>query len=244
MGLHIDLSSRPRDGRMIRRTLILRNPHVLPNGQRISRPPRHPALAPYALEVAHQQQPKIDPWRQPRAPHGRRLETLAVPFHESIKIVFAEHLIQTLVKGMALGSSQCAGRNPKLLLMFLPRSHRHQAILQLNIFKANCFRLSPRSARFAVQPAQSLDTRGGDLLFAVPQDEKNRFARRIAYLKELSKLSPVRSCRERRWCCKRILSGPTLRDDGIAGNPQNPKAGRRGPEALWQQRIRRCLHPR
>jgi len=36
----------------------------------------------------------------------------------------------------------------------------------------------------------NLDTRGGDLSFVVPQDEKNRFARRIAYLNELSKLSP------------------------------------------------------
>ncbi len=36
----------------------------------------------------------------------------------------------------------------------------------------------------------NLDTRGGDLSFVVPQDEKSRFERRIACLDELSKLSP------------------------------------------------------
>ncbi len=36
----------------------------------------------------------------------------------------------------------------------------------------------------------NLDTRGGDLSFVVPPEEKGRFARRIAYLDELSKLSP------------------------------------------------------
>jgi Protein of unknown function (DUF1501) len=36
----------------------------------------------------------------------------------------------------------------------------------------------------------NLDTRGGDLSFVVPQEEKSRFERRIAYLNELSKLSP------------------------------------------------------
>jgi len=36
----------------------------------------------------------------------------------------------------------------------------------------------------------NLDTRGGDLSFVVPQDEKSRFERRISYLNELSKLSP------------------------------------------------------
>jgi len=36
----------------------------------------------------------------------------------------------------------------------------------------------------------NLDTRGGDLSFVVPQDEKSRFERRISCLNELSKLSP------------------------------------------------------
>ena len=36
----------------------------------------------------------------------------------------------------------------------------------------------------------NIDTRGGDLSFVVPEEEKNRFERRIAYLNELSKLSP------------------------------------------------------
>ncbi len=36
----------------------------------------------------------------------------------------------------------------------------------------------------------NLDTRGGDLSFVVPQDEKARFERRIGYLDELSRLSP------------------------------------------------------
>src|SRR5579863_4544626 len=36
----------------------------------------------------------------------------------------------------------------------------------------------------------NIDTRGGDLSFVVPQEEKSRFDRRIAYLNELSKLSP------------------------------------------------------
>lgn len=35
----------------------------------------------------------------------------------------------------------------------------------------------------------NLDTRGGDLAFVVPQEEKNRFERRIGYLNGLSKLS-------------------------------------------------------
>jgi len=36
----------------------------------------------------------------------------------------------------------------------------------------------------------NLDTRGGDLSFVVPTEEKSRFERRIGYLDELSKLSP------------------------------------------------------
>jgi hypothetical protein len=36
----------------------------------------------------------------------------------------------------------------------------------------------------------NIDTRGGDLSFVVRQEEKSRFERRVAYLNELSKLSP------------------------------------------------------
>lgn len=36
----------------------------------------------------------------------------------------------------------------------------------------------------------NIDTRGGDLSFVVPSEEKGRFERRVAYLTELSKLSP------------------------------------------------------
>jgi hypothetical protein len=109
---------------VIGRTLVQRNPYKLPNGQRISRPARDSSLTIDPFEVAYQQQPKIDSWRQAGPSHRRRIERLAFPFHESVKIVFREELIQAHVKGMAGGPSQGAGWNPKPPLLLPPRSHR------------------------------------------------------------------------------------------------------------------------
>src|SRR5207249_6870783 len=117
-------SACPRDRRVVWRALVQRYPNELPDAQRVSSPPRDPPLTINAFEVAYQQQPKIDSRRQAWPPHCRRIETLAFPFHESVKIVFHEELVQANVKGMARGSSQGAGWNPKLLLVLPPRSHR------------------------------------------------------------------------------------------------------------------------
>jgi hypothetical protein len=60
-------------------------------------------------------------------------------FHESVKIVFRQQLVQALVKRMTHLSSHGATWNPQLLLMLSPRAHRHTAILRSNILDVNCF---------------------------------------------------------------------------------------------------------
>src|SRR5215471_1236506 len=85
------------------------------------------------------QQPKIDSRCQAWPPHHRRIKTAASAFHESVKIVFGQQLLQALVKGMAVGSRQGAGWNPELFLTLPPRAHRHTTILRSNILDVNCF---------------------------------------------------------------------------------------------------------
>ena len=139
MRLEIDQPPRSRDRRVVWRRLVQRETYELPDGQRVPGSPRDTSLTVDAFEVAYQQQPEIDPRRQSRPAHRRRIETLTLPFHESVKIVFPEKAIQAFIKGMAGWSRQGANWNPKLLLMLPPRSHRHKAILRSNILNENCF---------------------------------------------------------------------------------------------------------
>src|SRR6202035_2738188 len=92
-----------------------------------------------AFEVAYQQQSEIDPRRQAWAAPRRRIESLPFLFHESVKIVFPQELIQSFIKRMARRARQGATGYPKLLLVFPPRPHRHKPILRSNILKGNCF---------------------------------------------------------------------------------------------------------
>ena len=96
--------------------------HEFPNRQRVPRPPSDTPFAIYTFEVPYQQQPKIDSGSQPWPPHHGCLETPALAFHESVKIVFRQQLVQALVKGMAGRPRQTAGWNPKLLLMLPARA--------------------------------------------------------------------------------------------------------------------------
>jgi hypothetical protein len=67
----------------------------------------------------------------------------------------------------------------------------------------------------------NIDTRGGDLSFVVQQEEKNRFDRRIAYLNELSSLSPGAILPG----TAQLLQANTFRADalGIMESPEIPK---------------------
>jgi hypothetical protein len=67
----------------------------------------------------------------------------------------------------------------------------------------------------------NIDTRGGDLSFVVPEEEKSRFDRRIAYLNELSKLSPGAIVSG----TAPVLQANTFRADalGMMESPEIPK---------------------
>src|SRR5216683_2352393 len=112
MRLQIHQSAGPRDRGVVRRALVQRNPHKLPDGERVAGPPRDSPFTVNAFEVAYQQKSKIDPGRHARPSHRGSIEALALPFHKSVKVVFRKKLIQALVKGMTRGSSQGAGWNP------------------------------------------------------------------------------------------------------------------------------------
>ena len=62
MRLHIHQPPGSRDGRMIRHALIQRDPYERSNRQAIAGAPCDSALRIDPLEIAHHQQPKIDPW--------------------------------------------------------------------------------------------------------------------------------------------------------------------------------------
>ena len=61
MRFHIHQPPGPRDRRMIWHAFIQRDPHERSNGQTIAGPPRDSALRIDPFEIAHHQQPKINP---------------------------------------------------------------------------------------------------------------------------------------------------------------------------------------
>ena len=65
-----------------------------------------------ALEVAHQQETKVDPRGHARASHPRRVELRAQPLHEAIKPVFIQDRIQSPVEGVPRWRRQLRMRNP------------------------------------------------------------------------------------------------------------------------------------
>ena len=77
--------------------------------------------------------------RQARPAHRRRIESLALAFHESVEIVFREKLIQPFIEGMARLPRQRPSWNPELFLLLPPRAHCHTPILRANILDGNCF---------------------------------------------------------------------------------------------------------
>ena len=126
MRLEIDQPARPRDRRMIRRRLGEGEAQEVAERQRIRRAPRDGALRVQPFEVPDQQQPEVDPRRQPRPAHRLGVKRRAPRLGEVIKATVTQQLIQPRVKRMTGRRRQLGRRHPHGRLS-IARSfaHRH-----------------------------------------------------------------------------------------------------------------------
>ena len=116
---------------MIGRRFVQRDIQKRPQRQRILRPPGDPSLGINPFEIADQQQPKIDPWRQAGPPLLLRIKPPAQPLHKVIEMVSLQQLVQTLIERVTRTSRQRVVRNPD---RFLPSplraiAHGHARIV-------------------------------------------------------------------------------------------------------------------
>ena len=98
-------------------------------GQRIGHPPGDASLRAQALEVADQEHAEIDPGRDARPAQGRRVMGGALLFHEPVKPMVRQQLIQLRVERTPRRLRQLVGLDPHLLLPTLgPSTHRRSEL--------------------------------------------------------------------------------------------------------------------
>src|SRR5436305_13161886 len=97
---YIQQSSGPRDGGVVRHVLIQPDPRERANRQAVAGAPGDPTLRVDPFEVTHQQQPKIDPWRQSRPTHFASVESLTQSFDTFIESTLIQNLSKPMVKRM------------------------------------------------------------------------------------------------------------------------------------------------
>ena len=112
VGFQIEQAPRPRDRRMLRRRLVEAQPQEPAERQRIGGPPRDAALRIKAFEVPDQEQPEVGP-RQQAWTADRGVERRALRFHEGVKPVLVEHLIQSLIERVPTSPGQRIRGNPQ-----------------------------------------------------------------------------------------------------------------------------------
>ena len=112
VGFQIEQAPRPRDRRMLRRRLVEAQPQEPAERQRIGGPPRDAALRIKAFEVPDQEQPEVGP-RQQAWTTDRSVERRALRFHEGVKPVLVEHLIQSLIERVPTSPGQRIRGNPQ-----------------------------------------------------------------------------------------------------------------------------------
>src|SRR5260370_408546 len=83
---------------MIGRRFVQRDIQKRPQCQRILRPPGDPSLGIDPFEIADQQQPKIDPWRQAGPPLLLRIKPPAQPLHKVIEMDSLQQLVNAGAK--------------------------------------------------------------------------------------------------------------------------------------------------
>ena len=130
VGFQVDQPPGPRDRRMFRGPLLQPKPQEAPHPKRVRYTPRHPTLGVQALEVPHQQEPKVASRGQARTPQNRRIEPAASRFHESVEALGLQRSIQTRIERMPRAPRQIARRHPQRLLTFLMFAHRHARTLR------------------------------------------------------------------------------------------------------------------
>src|SRR5215467_4408022 len=100
MSLQIDQPPRARNGGMVRRGLVQSDAQETPQRQRVLRSPGNSAFTVDPLEIADHQQPEVNPRHQSRAASIRRIEAPALVFYKTVKIMFLQNSVQTLIERM------------------------------------------------------------------------------------------------------------------------------------------------
>ena len=90
---------------MFRGPLLQPKPQEAPHPKRVRCTPRHPTLGVQALEVPHQQEPKVASRGQARTPQNRRIEPAASRFHESVEALGLQPLYSNANRKDAQGSA-------------------------------------------------------------------------------------------------------------------------------------------
>src|SRR5215470_4964065 len=122
----IDQPAGPRDGGVVRRSLVPTDGKEAPQRERVLRSPSNSAFTVDPLEITNQQQPEVNPRHQPGAASFSRIEAPAPVFYKTVEIMFLQNLVQALIEGMTRRPGQLRDRNPQILCSFspLPGTHR------------------------------------------------------------------------------------------------------------------------
>jgi hypothetical protein len=88
-----DQTARARNRRVVGWLVTETDPEKIAQRQQIFGAPGNAALRLDAFEVAHQQQPEVDPRRQPWAAHRLSVEPGTCGFHEIVESVLGQQFV-------------------------------------------------------------------------------------------------------------------------------------------------------
>jgi hypothetical protein len=126
MRFEIDQPTRSRNCRMVWWRSFQSDAETIAQRERVRRAPRDAALRIHALEIADQQQPKIDPWRQTGSAYRVGVERGALSFGEDVESMLAQQLIQARVERVTGGCREIRRRHPHARLpVAFPLAHGH-----------------------------------------------------------------------------------------------------------------------
>jgi hypothetical protein len=101
MRFHIHQPPGSRNGRVVRHAFIQRDAHERSDRQAVAGAPGDASFRIDPFEIAHHQQPEINPWRQTRPADFAGVEILADGFDVLVELLLIQDLIQPLIKRVA-----------------------------------------------------------------------------------------------------------------------------------------------
>jgi len=141
MRLDVDQAAGARNRRMIGRRLVEPQAQEVAHRQRVSRPPRDPALRVESFEIADQQQAEVPAGGEAGPSHHRRVERTTLLLDKPVEARGVEDLVQAHVERVPWRNRKLGRWDPQRRLLALAFAHRHGS--QCTIWLASGDDLSP-----------------------------------------------------------------------------------------------------